>query len=235
MAYTPAIKCRLLSIPIFFKRRGNRWSIGATNPPGGRWGGKSISGRDSGMENRALKLIREQLTPTYEYHSTDGKGGTYANLFDAHPPFQIDGNFGCTSGIAEMLLQSHDGCVDLLPALPDAWNTGSVRGLKARGGFTVDISWSDRKINDVRFVSSIGGICRIRSSQPLVMRAGETQRKLQLVANDGEPQNPFFRRNPVADAIVAAGIQLPPPTVEKTYLYEFSAERGQCYQLVVAE
>ncbi|WP_411345164.1 glycosyl hydrolase family 95 catalytic domain-containing protein [Paenibacillus sp. WLX1005] len=92
---------------------------------------------------------------------------TYPNLFDAHPPFQIDGNFGGTAGMAEMLLHSHLDHLHLLPALPSNWQSGSVTGLRARGGYTVDISWSDGQLQHAQLQADHTGVCRIRSAQPL--------------------------------------------------------------------
>lgn len=102
----------------------------------------------------SYKMVREIL-----------KESTLPNLWDTHPPFQIDGNFGATAGITEMLLQSHTGYISLLPALPEAWNNGSVKGLCARGGFTVDMKWENGESTDVTITAAADGKCRIKTDK----------------------------------------------------------------------
>lgn len=114
--------------------------------------------------NHAFGMLKNGLIYVDATQVSVRGGGTYANLFDAHPPFQIDGNFGGTAGITEMLLQSHAGYIHLLPALPDNWQSGSIKGVRARGGFTIDMEWKESRITRLSVTSHSGGTCRIREA-----------------------------------------------------------------------
>ncbi len=128
------------------------------------------------------ELIKLQLTHVSENAAMNYSqgGGTYANLFDAHPPFQIDGNFGVTAAMTEMLLQSHDGAIDILPALPSAWTKGRITGLCARGGWTVDIAWSDGKLTQARLMPDRDQSAKVRYDGKMIVVRGVTGTALEL-------------------------------------------------------
>lgn len=121
--------------------------------------------------DHAYKLFRNLLRYTNETETDYGShGGAYPNLFDAHPPFQIDGNFAGTAGIAEMLLQSQSNELYLLPAMPQAWQSGAINGLRARGGFNVSIDWKENKFNNAKIISLLGNNCVVRTNEPVLLK-----------------------------------------------------------------
>ena len=168
--------------------------------------------------DHAYKIVSNMLTLAGKGNE-DGR--TYPNMFTAHPPFQIDGNFGLTAGIAEMLVQSHDDAVHLLPALPDVWKNGSVSGIMARGGFEISMKWKDGEVSEISILSKLGGNLRIRTHVPLTGK--------ELSKAEGDNPNLLLAPADIARPIISQEASLKGISLKKIFEYDVPTQVGKKY------
>lgn len=172
--------------------------------------------------NHAYKLMENQIKLVGRPDSPRG-GGTYPNMLDAHPPFQIDGNFGFTSGLSEMLVQSHDGAIHLIPALPDVWSTGEVTGLSARGGFeVVNLVWENGEVIKAVIKSNVGGNLRIRVYNELQLENNKA-----LTVAKGDNSNPFYQVPEIKKPLISQSASFKSVNLTPSFLYDISTVEGQ--------
>ena len=176
--------------------------------------------------DRTLTLIRDQISPaggTGFYEA----GATYPKMFDARrpPPFQVDGNFGFTSGVAEMLAQSHDdGAAHVMPALSNAWPKGETKGLAMRGGFIIDMKWKSGDVTFLKVRSNLGGNLRIRSNSPLPVASGFT-----TTSTHGANPNPFYSVPSLKSPMKHTKRHVPRLSLDNSYLIDVTTETGGEY------
>jgi alpha-L-fucosidase 2 len=176
--------------------------------------------------DHAYGIIKNLFSPMFGQEQKPG-GGLYKNLLDACPPFQIDGNFGFTAGVAEMIIQSHEGFIHILPAMPSAWPSGEVKGLVARGGFVIDIKWGEGRISSFDIYSRLGGECRIKVSEDVTCLGTE------LHSSSVRPVNNLLKQPASAQFRNMNGFRLLDEKPPAGKISEFKTEPGKTYHFEV--